>query len=233
MTPSWPHHNTLVTSPQHLRDRTTTPSWICHKGLLKPSPTRLLVAHKARNFPHREAFRLEDSSLLPPFSAMRPAIWPQNSFLRGSVCWNSEPLTSAQRIGKSIEKGVKHVFWGLQEAGKSRFLYLFQDNCHGNRKIRNVVSCWYTDFYIKTQMAVCFSFSCFSCYFEGVHFLIFICNYLYIRYLYRYKKECIPHFFNWNNWNWTPGRVISTLPSLGLWTAFHEWVVSTAILLLY
>ena len=33
-------------------------------------------------------------------------------------------------------------------------------------------------------MAVCFSFSCFSCYFEGVHFLIFICNYLYIRYLY-------------------------------------------------
>ena len=43
-------------------------------------------------------------------------------------------------------------------------------------------------------MAVCFSFSCFSCYFEGVHFLIFICNYLYIRYLYRYKKECIPHF---------------------------------------
>ena len=27
-------------------------------------------------------------------------------------------------------------------------------------------------------MAVCFSFSCFSCYFEGVHFLIFICNYL-------------------------------------------------------
>jgi hypothetical protein len=82
----------------------------------------------------------------------------------------------------------------------------------------------------KMLMAVCFS--CFSCYFECVHFHIFICNYLYIRYLYRYKKECIPHFFNWNNWNWTPGRVISTLPSLGLWTAFHEWVVSTAILLL-
>ena len=84
----------------------------------------------------------------------------------------------------------------------------------------------------KIPMAVCFSFSCFSWNFEGVHFLIFICNYLYIRYLYRYKKECIPHFFNWNNWNWTPGRVISTLPSLGLWTAFYEWVVSTAILLL-
>ena len=40
-------------------------------------------------------------------------------------------------------------------------------------------------------MTVCFSFSCFSCYFQGVHFLIFICNYLYIRYLYRFKKECI------------------------------------------
>ena len=116
-TPSWPYHDALVTVPQHPHDRTTTPSWLHHKGLLNPSPARLLVARKARNFPPRKAFRLEDSSLLPPFSAMRPAIWPQNSFLRGSVCWNSEPLTSAQSIGKSVEKGVKHVFWGLQEAG--------------------------------------------------------------------------------------------------------------------
>ena len=146
MTPSWPHHYTLMTAPRRPRDLTTTPSWICHKGLLKPSPTRLLVAHKARNFPHRETFRLEDSSQLPPFSATRPAIWPQNSFLRGSVCWNSEPLTSAQSIGKSIEKGGKHVFWGLQEAGKSRILYYFQDNCHGYRKTRNVVSYWHTAF---------------------------------------------------------------------------------------
>ena len=71
-------HDTLVTAPLHPHDLTTTPSWICHKGLLKPSPTRLLVAHKARNFPHRETFRLEDSSQLPPFSATRPAIWPHN-----------------------------------------------------------------------------------------------------------------------------------------------------------
>ena len=66
-TPSWPHHNTLVTVPQHPRDLTTTPSWPHHKGLLKPSPTLPLVARKARNFPHRETFRLEDSSQLPPF----------------------------------------------------------------------------------------------------------------------------------------------------------------------
>ena len=155
-------HDTLVTSPQHPRDRTTTPSWIYHKGLLRHSPARLLVARKARNFPRRKAFRLEDSSQLPPFSATRPAIWPQNCFLRGSVCWNSEPLTSAQSIGKSIEKGVKHVFWGLQEAGKSRILYLFQDNCHGYRKIRNVVSHWYTVFYTKNTNGRLFQFQLFQ-----------------------------------------------------------------------
>ena len=188
MTPSWPHHNTLMTVLRRPRDRTTTPSWPHHNTLVTspqgpPQPlTRSTFGRsQGEKLPRRKAFRLEDSSLLPPFSATRPTIWPQNSFLRGSVCWNSEPLTSAQSIGKSIEKGVKHVFWGLQEAGKSRILYLFQDICHGYRKIRDIVSHWYTAFYIKAQMAVCFSFSCFSCFFEGVHFLIFICNYLYIR----------------------------------------------------
>ena len=153
MTPSWPHHNTLVTAPQRPHDRTTTPSWPHHDTLvtLPQGPPQALThstfgRSQGEKPPRRKAFRLEDSSQLPPFSATRPAIWPQNSFLRGSVCWNSEPLTSAQSIGKSIEKGGKHVFWGLQEAGKSRILYLFQDNCHGYRKTRNVVSYWYTAF---------------------------------------------------------------------------------------
>ncbi len=46
-----------------------------------------------------------------------------------------------------------------------------------------------------------YSYSCYSCFFEGVSFLIFIYNYLYINYLYRFKERVHTSFFNCNNCN--------------------------------
>ena len=74
MTPSRPHHNTLMTVPRRPRDRTTTPSWPHHNTLVTspqgpPQPlTRSTFGRsQGEKLPRRKAFRLEDSSLLPPF----------------------------------------------------------------------------------------------------------------------------------------------------------------------